>query len=263
MKQFTNYKPTSFEDNGDGSFYYRWNIEEITGTETAYQFNYVMVWAPLTVDRVTDAVVHSKYSIKEETDILNDYRNYQSGINPQADAVEKYLEYITFVASTITQVKSDFEVNDNVVSITQNVLLQESVKALSLVVNTIQLSDSDSLSIKTVYPRWENYIGKLVTAGMKLQYNGKLWKVLQNHTVQELYKPGPGTESLYTEVVESTEDKEMGTLDNPIPYDNNMKLEIGKYYSQNEVVYKCTRDTGQPVYNPLVDLVGIYVEVVR
>ena len=30
----------------------------------------------------------------------------------------------------------------------------------------------------------------------------------------------------------------------------------------NNVIYRCTRDTINPVYNALADLVGIYVEVV-
>lgn len=49
---------------------------------------------------------------------------------------------------------------------------------------------------------------------------------------------------------------------NPIPYDNNMELVEGKYYSQNGVTYHCWRSTGVPVYNNLADLVGLYVEVV-
>lgn len=52
-----------------------------------------------------------------------------------------------------------------------------------------------------------------------------------------------------------------GTKEDPIPYGNNMELEEGKHYSQDGVTYICTRDTGIPVYNPLADLVGIYVEV--
>ena len=93
----------------------------------------------------------------------------------------------------------------------------------------------------------------------KYRYDGRLWKVLQQHTVQEEWKPGEGTESLYTEVVES----HAGTKEDPIPYGNNMELEEGKYYSQDGVTYICTRDTGIPVYNPLADLVGIYVEVAK
>ena len=52
-----------------------------------------------------------------------------------------------------------------------------------------------------------------------------------------------------------------GTQEDPIPYDGNMALENGKYYIQNETVYKCTRDTEIPVYQTLAELIGIYVEV--
>lgn len=51
------------------------------------------------------------------------------------------------------------------------------------------------------------------------------------------------------------------TLTDPIPYNGNMALESGKYYSQNGLVYLCTRDTVNPVYNALADLVGMYVEI--
>jgi hypothetical protein len=66
--------------------------------------------------------------------------------------------------------------------------------------------------------------------------------------------------SLFAEVAASSE---QGTLDNPIPYNNNMELEQGKYYSQDGVTYLCTRSTGVPVYNALRDLVGLYVQVVE
>lgn len=54
-----------------------------------------------------------------------------------------------------------------------------------------------------------------------------------------------------------------GTKYDPIPYDGNMALESGKYYVQDGVTYLCNRDTGNPVYNALADLVGIYVSVVE
>ena len=41
-----------------------------------------------------------------------------------------------------------------------------------------------------------------------------------------------------------------------------MALESGKYYIQDYTIYLCTRDTGNPVYNALSELVGIYVETV-
>jgi hypothetical protein len=41
-----------------------------------------------------------------------------------------------------------------------------------------------------------------------------------------------------------------------------MALENGKHYIQGGVIYLCNRDTVNPVYNPLAELVGLYVEEV-
>ena len=41
-----------------------------------------------------------------------------------------------------------------------------------------------------------------------------------------------------------------------------MALTAGRYYIQDYTIYRCTRDTGIPVYNPLAELVGVYVEAV-
>lgn len=49
------------------------------------------------------------------------------------------------------------------------------------------------------------------------------------------------------------------TKDDPIPYSGNMVLENGKYYTQDNITYLCTRDSDNPVYNALSELVGIYV----
>ena len=130
-------------------------------------------------------------------------------------------------------------------------------KSVKAGIQTMDLTDTESLEVKELYPEWESKMGQQVNPGEKYQYDNKLWKVLQQHTVQENWKPGEGTESLYTEVTES----HAGTKEDPIPYNNNMELKNGKYYSQDGVTYLCTRDTGIPVYNPLADLVGIYVEL--
>lgn len=130
-------------------------------------------------------------------------------------------------------------------------------KSVRAGIQTMGLTDTESLKVKDLYPEWESKMGQQVNPGEKYRYGGKLWKVLQQHTVQENWKPGEGTESLYTEVSKG----HAGTKEDPIPYNNNMELESGKYYSQDGVTYLCTRDTGIPVYNPLADLVGIYVEV--
>ena len=119
------------------------------------------------------------------------------------------------------------------------------------------LSDSDALEAIELYPFWE--ANKVYTKDIRLRYNDLLWKVLQDHTSQEQYPPSIYTTSVYTEVERPGEGDDPS---NPIPYNNNMELIENKYYSQNDIVYRCIRSTGVPVYNNLADLVGIYVEVV-
>lgn len=105
------------------------------------------------------------------------------------------------------------------------------------------------------YPDWT--AGTAYATGDRLAYNGDLCKVLQAHTAQETWLPGTGTESLYASIDETHD----GSKYDPIPYSGNMALESGKYYSQSGTTYRCTRDTGIAVYQPLADLVGIYVEI--
>ena len=96
-------------------------------------------------------------------------------------------------------------------------------------------------------------------AGFRFYYGGALYKCNdQNPTFQAGWVPGVGTESLYVRIDEI----HAGTSDDPIPYDGNMELTAGLYYEQDGVVYLCTRDSGNPVYHALKDLVGLYVEVV-
>ena len=119
------------------------------------------------------------------------------------------------------------------------------------------LSDVDALDAIELFEEWEP--DTEYPQFKRLRYDGTLYRVRQLHTSSALYPPGStGSEALYEEVAEPGQGD---TPDNPIPYNNNMELFEGKYYSQNNVVYICTRSTGTAVFNPLADLVGIYVEV--
>ena len=120
-------------------------------------------------------------------------------------------------------------------------------------INSLAVDDSTALRMREFYPDWA--AGQDYTVGFKVQRGGALYKVLQAHTSQDGWEP-ENAPSLWTEICES----HAGTLTDPIPYSGNMALEAGKYYSQSGVVYLCTRDTVNPVYNALADLVGLYVE---
>lgn len=138
---------------------------------------------------------------------------------------------------------------------------------MALHINELTVSDDDqtALSMKMLYPEWGKKgaeFGKSVETGFKLRHEKKLFKVMQPHKLQEDWAPRIDTASLYEEINET----HAGTLKDPIPYSGNMRLELGKYYSQNGVTYKCIRDTGIPVYDDLATLAtvggGSYVEEV-
>ena len=119
----------------------------------------------------------------------------------------------------------------------------------------VTLDDKTALTGVELFPIWT--IDRAYAVGDKVQRNGKLWRCIQAHTSQAGWEP-ENVASLWTEICES----HAGTLEDPIPYNGNMALESGKYYSQNSKIYRCTRDTGNPVYHALSDLVGLYVEKV-
>ena len=129
-------------------------------------------------------------------------------------------------------------------------------------INTLSVDDATAYRMLNFYPAWETGAayteanGKLV--GYKVTHGGKLRKLRQEHTSQGGWKPGAtGTESLWEEICETHD----GTKYDPIPYDGNMALVNGLYYTQYGVLYLCNRDTGNPVYHALSERVGRYVEV--
>lgn len=119
------------------------------------------------------------------------------------------------------------------------------------------LEDTQALAVRNLYPEWKTVLGQTVEKGYKFTYEETLYKTIQDSLLlQEQYVPGQGTESLYA-VIDETH---TGTREDPIPYSGNMELSAGKYYSQGGKVYLCNRDTGQPVYHALAELIGLYVE---
>ena len=123
-------------------------------------------------------------------------------------------------------------------------------------INTLSVDDNTALRMKDFYPEWAE--NTAYTEGFKVQHGGKLWRCLSAHTSNATWYPSTDTASLWEQINET----HSGTIDDPIPYDGNMALENGKYYMQDYVIYLCSRDTVNPVYNPLSELVGLYVEVV-
>lgn len=174
-----------------------------------------------------------------------------SGVNVSAD---DYIEVPIEEAEEMMR-RRDSEAQITTIEELDSVALAAEV--IPDIINTFDLSDAKSLKRKHLYPEWASFIGKPLNTGFKVQYDDKLYKVRQPiAVVLEDQYPSQLTAALYEEINETAS----GTIDDPIPYNGNMELFEGLYYSQNGVTYKCTRSTGQAVYHDLSALVGIYVQ---
>lgn len=133
-----------------------------------------------------------------------------------------------------------------------NILDEEVAKNI----NTYELTPAEALQVKDRYPEW--IAGITVKVGERYLSDDILWECIQGHTTQENWRPGASTASLWKVV----DEEHAGTIDDPIPYVTPMELFNGKYYRQDGVTYKCTRDSGIPLVQDLSALVGLYVELV-
>ena len=124
---------------------------------------------------------------------------------------------------------------------------------------SINATDTIALQAKIIYPEWKDLIGKETKNYPRFRYGDGLWKVRSPHIFSEEWVPGMATASLYTRI----EIEHTGTKEDPIPWAQNMVLYKDKYYTQNDVLYLCIRDSGNPLAYDLSVLIGLYVQVVE
>lgn len=133
-----------------------------------------------------------------------------------------------------------------------NILGEEITKEI----NTYDLTPGEALQIKDHYPEW--VAGITVKVGERYLSDNILWECIKEHTTQDNWKPSMATASLWKVVDEEHE----GTIDDPIIYIPPMEIFKDKYYIQNGIKYKCTRNSEQPLTHDLSALVGLYVETI-
>lgn len=134
--------------------------------------------------------------------------------------------------------------------------LDELNKEATEEINTYDLSPSEALQVKDRYPEWETGIN--VKTGERYRVEDVLWECIKEHTTQDNWKPSMATASLWKVV----DEEHKGTIDDPIVYIPPMEIFKDKYYIQNGIKYKCTRNSEQPLTHDLSALVGLYVEKV-
>lgn len=122
-------------------------------------------------------------------------------------------------------------------------------------------TNNDALKVKDLFDDWIDYTAdnaENLKKGQIVKTTDELWRVRQEHKAQKHYAPSIHTASLYERI-----DKDhKGTKDDPIPYKPPMEIFNGKYYTQNKVLYLCTRDSEQALTHNLNELVDLYVKVV-
>lgn len=259
-------KPDTIIKLGTEYYYYNYDIKsekiQVTNGDSVEEvdgYSYIPVrihGQPNYKDCVT-YTIRLFISADEEFSLINEFNSYQYGQSNSYN--DQYFEYLQTVTEIKTKVQKDFE--QSPYQTTSNIPRQQDVyKLLQMTINTMQLSDQESLEIKSLYPEWNTFVGKTVAKDTKLKYEDKLFKVVQEHLVQKQYPPSINTASLYTQIVED----HSGTIEDPIPYpaDGNMVIYNGKYYIEKDIVYLCIRDSQQPLYTALANVVDNYVQVV-
>lgn len=123
------------------------------------------------------------------------------------------------------------------------------------------LSDDMALENIALYPDWE--VGKNLTVGDRIEHNGKLYKVITEHTTQETWAP-----DVALTLFEPIDIVNEGTLEKPIVAAVGMTYFKDKYYldETDGKIYLCTRDdsngNGTVLYYMPSALVGTYFEVI-
>ncbi len=127
MIAFYDNQPSKLEAVGNGSFIYRFNIKQVekpvheplSGEQTVsepqmqWQVEEVTVWAPISSNKITEAVITEKWDNNQEQKLVNDFNGANLGIYgsaKSADAtskVEAYKAYLTERAALKNQIDAD------------------------------------------------------------------------------------------------------------------------------------------------------------
>ncbi len=116
--------------------------------------------------------------------------------------------------------------------------------------------DQTAARAVNLYPTWEADIPVYIDD--RYQYNGKLYKCIQAHTTQADWTPD-ATSAMWTVI----DIEHAGTIEDPIPWAVNMECYEGKYYIWDKMLYKCIRDSGEPLAYAPDQLLENYFKIVK
>lgn len=166
---------------------------------------------------------------------------------PDSAVTDNFFEVDENEVQNIQDSKANIELNsiEDLEEITSNIeQINEAKEAIKYSINALDLSNNDIIKFKDYLPDWADFINKSMPKDFKFKYNNQPYQtlqyiniVLENQTPDIVY-------ALYAIINEEHE----GTLQDPIPYVQQMAIEKGKYYSQYGITYLAIQSmpTGMP-----------------
>lgn len=101
--------PTAIEAVGNGSYLYRWGSAPVTKEEqTLYECYEVVVWSPISANKITEVVIEALWGNGVEEKLLNDYNAAVLGILPTTFK-ETYKEFLQERKAVKEQIEKDYE----------------------------------------------------------------------------------------------------------------------------------------------------------
>ena len=107
MQVFYDNRPSILEKVGDGSYRYRWNITEVEmhndmmdnneETRTQWSCEEVIIFAPLSPNKITEKVIAELWDSNYEQKLLNEYNASTLGMYDEETATNKINKYKDFL----------------------------------------------------------------------------------------------------------------------------------------------------------------------
>ena len=170
-------------------------------------------------------------------------RNIDSTIEETVAALESNMD---IVSNKVDRIKT-FSENNAIPDYVRNA-------ARIMVAKSVNISSGEVGSIMELIPMWETDIS--YKQGQLVKYEDKIYRLAQDTTSTDIYKPGTGTESLYT-LIDIAEDG-VRVWHMPTDATNSFALgELAHYPTASDPIYRSKRNgnTSEPTTDAWWELV--------
>ena len=106
-------KPSTFENRGDGTYFYNYNIIESTKQETedspeikSFDYDQIIINGEPTYSKIVSGIVRSNYPSSKEIALINNYNRYLLD-NTLSKYHDEYYQYLAYVSNVKHFVKQD------------------------------------------------------------------------------------------------------------------------------------------------------------